>query len=233
MHFDAALAAMLTTAALTGVIHTAAGPDHYLPFIAISKSRGYGWTKTAVWTLLCGIGHIGSALLLAAVFMLFSELITKSQMVELENWRGGAAAWTMIAMGAALLLHSARKRWKQRPRLHRHKMPGGGFTAHIHAPDAAHKPENLAYWVLFIVFVFGPCEALLPLLTAAAALGPGATFPVAAVFSTATIATMLTLVSAGRFGLKFIRFPALEKFAPELAAITIMACGLAIACLDL
>ena len=43
MNNEATIAALLTAAILTGVIHTAAGPDHYLPFIAISKSRGYGY----------------------------------------------------------------------------------------------------------------------------------------------------------------------------------------------
>ena len=33
------LSALWITAFLTAAIHTIAGPDHYLPFIAIAKSR--------------------------------------------------------------------------------------------------------------------------------------------------------------------------------------------------
>ena len=48
---ETTITALLTAAIITGVIHTAAGPDHYLPFIAISKSRGYGHLKTILWTV--------------------------------------------------------------------------------------------------------------------------------------------------------------------------------------
>ena len=51
MNNETTLTALLTAAILTGVLHTAAGPDQYLPFIAISKSRGYGYLKTILWTV--------------------------------------------------------------------------------------------------------------------------------------------------------------------------------------
>lgn len=42
----AALSAIWLTAFLTTVLHTIMGPDHYLPFIAIGKSRGHSLKKT-------------------------------------------------------------------------------------------------------------------------------------------------------------------------------------------
>ena len=44
---DATLSALWLTALATAVIHTIAGPDHYLPFIAIAKSRNYSLKKNA------------------------------------------------------------------------------------------------------------------------------------------------------------------------------------------
>ena len=123
----------------------------------------------------------------------------------------------MIGMGAALILHSLHKRWKHRAETHSH-------------------PENnssLSYWVVFIIFVLGPCEALLPLLTASAVLGTMSVILVALTFSVATIVTMLAAVITGRFGLNVLRFPWLERFAPEIAGGTVMLCGLAIVCLGL
>lgn len=51
---------LLATAASLGVVHTALGPDHYLPFIALSKSRNWSVFKTARVTALCGLGHVGT-----------------------------------------------------------------------------------------------------------------------------------------------------------------------------
>ena len=76
------LSALWATALLTAVIHTVAGPDHYLPFIAIAKSRGYGLKKTLLWTFVCGLGHIASALLIALVFIYFSHWLSE----ENFNW---------------------------------------------------------------------------------------------------------------------------------------------------
>ena len=217
MNDETTLAALLLTAVLTGMIHTIAGPDHYLPFVAISKSRNYGWGKTLFWTILCGIGHVGSAIVLALGFILFAEILTESRLEWLEAWRGDIAAYAMIGMGAALILHSLHKRWKHRAETHSH-------------------PENnssLSYWVVFIIFVLGPCEALLPLLTASAVLGTMSVILAALTFSVATIVTMLAAVITGRFGLNVLRFPWLERFAPEIAGGTVMLCGLAIVCLGL
>ena len=231
MNNEATIAALLTAAILTGVIHTAAGPDHYLPFIAISKSRGYGYLETILWTVVCGIGHVGSSMLIALGFMLFAELLTRTRLEWLEAWRSDIAAYAMIGMGAALLLHSLYGRWKHHPRSHCHVHADGTVEHHTHAPAEIHPSGRLSYWVVFIIFVLGPCEAMLPLLTASAALGAMSVVWVSLVFSLATIATMVGLVMAGRFGLNMLRFPWLEKFAPEIAGGTVMACGLAIVCL--
>ncbi len=233
MSEETTLLALIVSAILTGVIHTAAGPDHYLPFVAISKSRNMGWFKTLMWTILCGVGHVGSAILLAAGFLLFAELLTESRLEFLEEWRGNLAAYAMIGMGAAVLLHALYKRWRGKPYEHKHLQPDGSVLTHTHAPEAVHGGEKLSYWVIFIIFVLGPCEALLPLLTASAVLSAWSVFLVALVFSLSTIITMCALVIAGRFGLNYLRFPLLEKYAPEAAGITVMCCGLAIVCLGL
>ncbi len=232
------LGALLLTAILTGVIHTIAGPDHYLPFIAIAKCRNYGWIKTFLWTLFCGVGHVGSALLLAALFLLFAEVLSEAHLEWVEEWRGSIAAYALIGMGAAMLIYALRKRWKRRPHQHTHDHADGTTHVHTHTHDPQHghphgSSKSISYWVVFIIFVLGPCEALLPLLTASAVLGTASVIVVAVVFSIATILTMLCAVAAGTFGLKLLRFRYLEEYASEIAGATVMCCGLAIACLGL
>ena len=227
---------LLATALLTGMIHTITGPDHYLPFIAIARSRHYSWRKTMFWTLICGFGHIGSALLLAIFFLLFAGLLSEAHLEWLEEYRGNIAAAALTGMGAALLLHALYARWKHRPHRHSHINLDGTVTTHSHAMSAEHHhndEKSLSYWVIFIIFVLGPCEALLPLLTAAAVQGTVCVILTAAVFSAATILTMLCAVTLGFFGINALRFTFIERFASEICGATVMACGLAILCLGL
>lgn len=215
---NATLSAVWLAAFLTAVLHTIMGPDHYLPFIAIGKSRGYSLKKTLLWTFICGISHIASALLIALAFIYFSHWLNRENFVWLENNRGNIAAYALIGLGAAYLLWALRRRWQ-----HRHNI------THQHLPQPG-RSQNISVWVLFIIFVLGPCEALLPILTASSVLGASAVISSTVIFSVATIATMMLAVTLGILGINALRFKRLEAYAHEIAGGTIMACGLAIIC---
>ena len=208
----ATLSAIWFAALLTAIIHTVMGPDHYLPFIAIAKSRDYSLKKTLFWTFICGLGHIASALLLALLFIYFSHWLSKENFLWLEENRGDIAAYALIGLGAAYILWALRHRFT-----HQHRLP-----------DLQDK--NISVWVLFIIFVLGPCEALLPILTASSVLGISAVISCTLIFSIATIATMMFCVTLGMLGINTLRFKSLENYAHEIAGGTIMACGLAIVC---
>ena len=100
---------------------------------------------------------------------------------------------------------------------------------HIHGSSEL-KDKNITVWVLFIIFVLGPCEALLPILTASSVMGIPAVISSTIIFSIATITTMLAAVCLGYYGLEALRFKKLEAYAHELAGATVMACGIAILC---
>lgn len=202
--------------------HTLAGPDHYLPFIVIAKNRGYSVMRTLAWTFLCGIGHVGSALLIALVALYAEHLFSESDAAWLNENRGNLAAWALIGFGAAYLIYSLRKSW-----LHHHH-------SHQHGHDLiAQNNGNITPWIIFIIFVLGPCEAMLGPLLSAVALGAGSVILVTLVFSACTIATMMIAVALGVKGLSMVRFHWLEHHSGELAGATIMLCGIAIAFLGL
>jgi len=52
------LSVLLIAAASIGFFHTLFGPDHYLPFIVMSKSGNWSLRKTTLITFICGIGHV-------------------------------------------------------------------------------------------------------------------------------------------------------------------------------
>ena len=61
---DQSILLLMWTAATIGFIHTLAGPDHYLPFVMMARARQWSQRKTLWITLLCGIGHVLSSVVL-------------------------------------------------------------------------------------------------------------------------------------------------------------------------
>jgi sulfite exporter TauE/SafE len=96
------------------------------------------------------------------------------------------------------------------------------------AHDHRHK-VNMTPWILFTIFVFGPCEPLIPLLMYPAAQESiGGAVVVSGVFSIVTISTMVALVLIPLFGLKLFPTRWLERYMHAIAGATILICGLGI-----
>ena len=89
-------------------------------------------------------------------------------------------------------------------------------------------------WVLFVIFVLGPCEPLIPLLMYPAAKeSTMGLILVTGVFSAVTIFTMLGVVLISTMGLNFIPFKKMERYTHALAGATIFFSGMAIQFLGL
>lgn len=207
------------TAFMTAVVHTITGPDHYLPFIAIAKARNYTLRKTLLWTFICGIGHIGSALLIALGFVYLSHFLSQAQFDWLEQNRSDVAAWALIGLGLIYILLALR-----------HKLQHRIHAPHSHQHHNLPQTKNISIWVIFIIFVLGPCEALLPILAAASVMSTYAVITSTLIFSISTIAAMMLMVTLGLLGLQRLHIHRLENWAHELAGLTIILCGLAILC---
>ena len=226
------------TAASLGFIHTALGPDHYLPFIVMARARQWSITKTAWITFLCGIGHVGSSVVLGLIGVFVGIQVMKLE--AFEAFRGSIAAWLLIGFGFAYFVWGVHRAIRNRP--HRHLHEHGGHDEHehehSHTEDHTHvhdrKKANITPWILFTIFVFGPCEPLIPLLMYPAAessiLG---TFLVAVVFSVVTIGTMLTIVLLSAWGVSFAKLGRFERYTHALAGAAICLSGAAIQFLGL
>jgi len=227
------------TAASIGFIHTVLGPDHYLPFIVMSKARGWSGAKTAIVTTLCGLGHVMSSIILGFAGIFLGIVVFKLESVE--SFRGDLAAWLLIAFGLVYLLWGIRHATRSRSHEHRHHHDKEGmhFHRHRHVDDHSHvhakaDSRNLMPWVLFTIFVFGPCEPLIPLIMyPAAKRSMAAVVAVAILFGLTTIATMLGSVMASFYGLSRLSFPRVERYSHALAGLAIVLCGGAIKFLEL
>ena len=89
------------------------------------------------------------------------------------------------------------------------------------------KSRNITPWVLFTIFLFGPCETLIPLVMIPAASGNWWQVGlVAGAFSATTLAAMLGAVALGLAGMERFRFAKLERYSDALAGAAVTACGL-------
>jgi len=222
------------TAASIGFIHTLLGPDHYLPFIAMSKARGWSAVRTAVVTVLCGLGHVMSSVLLGLLGVFLGLAVFKLEWIE--SLRGEVAGWFLIAFGLVYLLWGIRQAVRNRPHEHPHMHGNGEVHTHTHTHIGGHSHvhagasgRSLTPWILFTLFVLGPCEPLIPLIMVPAAkLSMGAVLIVATVFGLVTISTMLACVMASCYGLSRISFPRVARYAHALAGFVLFLCGAAI-----
>ena len=84
-------------------------------------------------------------------------------------------------------------------------------------------------WILFTIFVFGPCEPLIPLLMyPAAKLSAWGVVLVAIVFSVVTIGTMSAIVLVTTLGLAKLPLRGMARWGHAVAGLVVSACGAAI-----
>ena len=241
---ETTIVALAVAAVSIGFIHTLFGPDHYLPFIVMSRAREWSRTRTVWITFLCGLGHVGSSVVLGSIGVALGIAVNK--VTPIEDVRGSIVAWLLIAFGLAYAVWGLRRAWRNKPHTHAHfhlESDSTGEHRHNHRHDDEHahvhdlpagrasgeKRPSITPWVLFTVFVFGPCEPLIPLLMYPAATrsawGLGL---VTGLFALTTIGTMLTVVLMGSWGVSFLPFRKLERYTHALAGATIALCGVAI-----
>ncbi|GET23255.1 sulfite exporter TauE/SafE family protein [Prolixibacter denitrificans] len=221
---------LLITAATLGFVHTALGPDHYLPFIVLSKARNWSQTKTLWLTFIGGVGHISGSVVLGIAGVALGISVHKLEAIE--SYRGNMVGWLLIAFGVLYSLYGIYKYLKNGGHIHLpHFLVPKKIRELPHLPmsDGQNKEDNtkLTPWILFLIFVFGPCEVLIPLLIYPASQHNAfGVFAVSIIFGVATIITMLTVVLLGYKGSSLIKIKNREKYLHLFAGVIILIAGL-------
>lgn len=229
---------LLGTAATIGLVHTIVGPDHYLPFIMLSRARKWSSMKTAVITFLCGVGHVVSSVVLGFLGIAIGVAVFKLE--SIEAMRGEIAAWLLIIFGFTYFIWGIRRAIQNQPHKHLHFDKSDEGYIHSHESKGQHRhshdagKHSLTPWVLFTIFVFGPCEPLIPLIMYPAAKGSMTDVAmVASVFGLVTIGTMISVVMIAYFGMSNLQFNRFERYSHAFAGLIIFLCGGAIKFLGL
>ncbi|MDY7091665.1 MAG: hypothetical protein SX243_01700 [Acidobacteriota bacterium] len=206
MTAETTLTGLVLAALSLGALHSLA-PDHWVPFAAVGRARRWSTGRTLRVTLLCGLGHLAATALLAlGGFWLGAETL--------------AAFGTGLTTAAGLLLIAggltyAAWRWRT--------------VASRRLQEAAEDdPSALTTGGLLVIFALDPCVALIPLVFAAATLGPTAVATVALTYAAATLTTMTALVAPAHRGLQTWRTPFLSRWADVLAGGTVALVGLGV-----
>ncbi len=225
MHSELLL--LLFTAVTISCVHTFSGPDHYLPFVALSRSKGWSRPRTILWTVVCGIGHVSSSVLLGLIGIAVGFSLSK--LSWFEGVRGGLAAWALLLFGLGYTLWGLYQVKLNRPHKHFDINDDGSMYVfeHRHGETVAPKDRYpVTPWVMFFIFAMGPSEPMIPLLSYPAAqhswLGITAMI---IVYIIATVATMVMMVILSLYGISFFKTAKIERYVHAIGGFVILICG--------
>jgi sulfite exporter TauE/SafE len=217
----------ISSSIAVALLHTLSGPDHYLPFIALSRSKNWSFAYTLFWTLICGIGHVGSSVILGLAGAGLGWNMEK--MLHIENIRGGISGWAFIVLGLVYMIWGLHQANKNISHKHFESDVEGNMFVFEHNHVSISKPiqkHKVTPWVIFIIFLLGPCEPMIPLLFAPAAqhsITGMITLIVSYTFF--TLLSMMVMVTLGLKGIAFSKINQMEKHMHAIAGFTILICG--------
>lgn len=231
---------LLGMVASVAFIHALLGPDHFLPFVALSHSRDWSLAKTAAVTAGCGVGHAAGSIVLGLIGVAAGAALSSLQIIE--GVRGDLAVWALVAFGILYGVWGLRRaaRGQHHSHLHIHADGTAHDHTHNHAQGHVHVHDapagqnrqgltSAAPWTIFIIFLLGPCEPLIPLMMLPAASADW--FGLALVTGTFTLVTVLTMIAvvlALTWGVRGIPLGGLARYGHAMAGGTMAFGGIAV-----
>lgn len=226
MEYQTTINALIVSAIAAGVYHTLIGPDHYLPFVALGKARGWSYSKTVLATSLCGVGHVASSVVIGLAGIAIGSAV--GVLEALEGARADIVKWLLLLFAVAYTAYGIRRALC--PPVHKH----ADGTVHFHCDgESGHShsvkiSNSSTFWVVFIIFAFGPCEILIPhVMYPASQFDWAGVVYVSLAFSIATISTMIFMVTFCFFGLRFvpIDFAKFARWNHAISGVVISMCA--------
>ncbi len=214
------------TAITIAFLHTASGPDHYLPFVVLSRSRGWSPTKTILLTIICGCGHVFSSVVLGII-----GVFVGWQMSEIEIFqdvRGNISSWALLILGVVYLAWGIYKAMK--PQAHKHfDVMDDEVYVFEHKHNHSFTPQKrvkVTPLVLFAIFVMGPSEPIIPLLFFSGThRSPAEIAWLIALFTLTTIVTMVGMVLLGNYSYRRIGAEHIDRYSHAIGGFVISLCA--------
>jgi len=228
----------LTTIVVTGFIVAffhAAIPTHWLPFVLVSRARGWTHAKTLGVTLFAGLGHVLITTILGfAIAWLGFELD--------ENFQK-TFPWII---GGVLMLVGVFFLWRQSQ---------GKGVCHHHVPETAHKPNehcghedehDHSHWEselggsaivssrksdwaviagLFMMLMLSPCEGFLPIYLSGVKFGWHGFLLLSAILAIGALAGMMLFTFLTLTGLQRVNLKKFERWEAGFLGALFIAIG--------
>ncbi len=224
---EAGLALVLTTI-ITAIVHTLI-PDHWLPFVLVSKAEGWSDRRTATLTALSGTLHVTLSIALGLAL----PILGKGAQAAVEGVGArleAASAWLLIFFGIAYML------WFLFKGGHVHSF---GIHPH-HNPGDPEPPrtlglrlKDLSGYSLTFVVGFNPCILVIPCIYGAAQISGLTLAAVTLSFAVSTVVSMVAVTMLGRRGTLRLTSPFLTRYGEALSGGLIALTGLALLLADL
>lgn len=201
---------LLVTAATVGLVHTVVAPDHYLPVVALARAGQWPVRKLIWVAAICGLGRVAAAVILGLLVVgvgATTEWFSNTGILE-----GKWSAWALIGLGLAYALYS----WFRlaNSKKQQHKQARAGMS-------------SMTPWLLFAVFILGPCKfVVLALVIPGLQYGWPTMLLIAGVFGLSAMFTMVGLVLLGYYGISFLPGGMLERHGHIAVGLLIALVGL-------
>ena len=209
----------------TAIIH-ALIPDHWLPFVLMSRVERWSERRVAALTGLAGLLHVLVTMLAGGL-----TILVGSATVERLAARTGQS---LEFLGGLLLvifgLSYGFWRHRREARVHaRDDRPTVDPSGHVHAHG--HLLERwfhgaLTAGALVLVIGISPCALLVPILFAASVEGSGALLASAVGFGLCTVGTMVGVTVFAVRGMRRIDLPFFARYGDLISGALVSAIGL-------
>lgn len=219
---QAGVALVLTTIA-TAIVHTLI-PDHWLPFVLVSRAERWSLRRTITLTTCSALLHVIVSIVLAVAIVLAGRG-AEAAVGQLGNVLGAASGWMLVVFGAVytgwFLLRGGHVHSFG---IHPHHRPGDDESQ---GPLGVRLKDISGYTLTFIVG-FNPCILIIPCVYGAAQLSLLTLVAVAIAFAATTIGAMLIVTLLGLHGTARLTSPFLTRYGEALSGALIALTGLAV-----
>ena len=204
----------------TALVHTLI-PDHWLPFVLVSRAERWGLRHTIWLTTLSGLLHVVVSVAIA-ISLVLAGRGAESVLQWLEASAEALSGWILVVFGVAYMC------WFLMRGGHVHSF---GMHPHHEAEAAAEKarpPITLSGYALAFVVGFNPCVLVVPLAWQASEISTRTLVAVVTAFALTTLTTMVGVIWLGLRGTARLDRPFLARYGEAVSGGIIAVTGIAI-----
>ncbi len=209
--------------AAVGALH-ALLPDHWIPFVLLSKARGWDLGRSLAAVAAGGVAHLASTTALGLVMAFLGAEAISRYGVAAEV--AGAAILAVFGFALSLRALAAARKGAGHGPSHDH-----GHSHARAAPDHDHHAHGRSHILEGAVLGVRPCAEAIPVFLASAAYGLASSLFTVLAWVVATLGVMLAVVWLSLVGLRSFKPEFLERYGELAAGLVILVMGLGAAVL--